>query len=94
MFGKKTSRRRNTIRSIAIEEDDDDVEETGGRKNMTNQGEDILIAEILPKMDVIEKKSTDRSLNPKNVAKLQTEAWNEILASFNSKTKVDIDEPN
>lgn len=86
MTGKKNSiqKRRATIHEAGTA-GEDEMEE---KKHMSQEEEDIFINEMLPKMDIIEKKSTDRSLNPQKLNSLQTKAWEEILASFNEKTKV------
>lgn len=77
---KTVPKRRNTINVV-------EMEDSGARYTTTDE-EDMLIIEVLPKMDIIEKKSTDRSLNAQRVTALQTKTWEEILVSFNEKTKV------
>lgn len=72
----RKSQRRNTI------------DERQSRKYMTIEEEDILIAEILPKFDIIEKKSTDKSLNAKKLIETQNKVWAGICASFNGKVEV------
>lgn len=55
---------------------------------MTSEDEQILVSEILKKFDIIEKKTTDKSLDPQKVVKQQLDAWNQILSAFNEKAQV------
>lgn len=83
MSGKKSiQKRRNTMHMDEADNEDNST------KHITAAEEDILMSEILPKIDLIEKKSTDPSLNPQQLTANQTKVWMEILSSFNDKTKV------
>lgn len=55
---------------------------------MTSEDEQILVSEILKKFDIIEKKTTDKSLDPQKVVKQQLDAWNQISSAFNEKAQV------
>lgn len=54
---------------------------------MTYGQEDILISSILKRFDIIENKTTDKSLNQSN-KKRATAEWTSIQSEFERQTKV------
>lgn len=62
-------------------------QETNSQQKMTNEQEDILISLILKHFDVIENKTTDKSLSQSN-KKAATEAWKSIQSELEKQAKV------
>lgn len=60
------------------------------RKKINRSEEDVLIAAILKRFDVIENRATDKSLTPKNVEAGTAKAWSEIQAEYNSHESVTV----
>lgn len=85
------TKRRKTVHGKPDSDDEiegEEIEELQRKTRMSQEEEEALIAEILPKMDIIEKKTTDNSLNPKKLNEMQAKAWDEVLISLNEKCKV------
>lgn len=55
---------------------------------MNSEQEDIFISTVLEHFDTIEKKSTNKSLTPRNLQKSVADAWTTIQNDFFSKTQV------
>lgn len=91
---RRVSHRCSTV-SIAASDDDnfDDSMDVNTGKNKTRQGkmpyshEDILIESIMKRFDVVENKTTDKSLCQSN-KKRAAEVWKDIQTEFEEKTKV------
>lgn len=80
----------NTRRMTIEIDDDDDQPPTASQKKMTAVHEDIFISIVLNFFDVIENKSTDKSLNPKSLRDRQSEGWEAIRAAVFEKTSVSL----
>lgn len=75
-------------RRMTIDIDDNDEPAMPSQKKMTAIHEDVFISVVLNFFDVIENKSTDKSLNPKALRDRQSEAWAAIRAALAEKTSV------
>lgn len=55
---------------------------------MTSAQEDIFISIVMEHFNVIERKTTDKSLTPKNLSAALSQEWKQIQAEFSQKTGV------
>lgn len=67
---------------------DPDMLRGSGRKNMSADHEDVLISIILKHFDIVENKSTNKSLTSDGLEAKQNAAWAEIRNEFADKTTV------
>lgn len=86
----KTRRESMVAREERQDQEDDISDEESGQKQtkMTYQQEDIFIALIIDFYNIVEKKSTDKSLTPKKLKDAQDKAWNDLRDAFINKTNV------
>lgn len=67
----------------------DDVIDTA-RKNFSYEEEDCFLAILQKYFDVIEKKSTDKSLSPQKLKIAHQNAWTQIAKEHKQKTGVSV----
>lgn len=91
--------RRNAHKKSMAETDDDHSDDFGAsnekdkgkgknqQAKMSYAQEDIFISSVLQWFDVVENKSTDKSLSQSNKKKA-TEAWENIQTEFEQETNV------
>lgn len=89
-MSKRTRSKSTAPQEMDSEHDDDgaiDVFDTA-RKKFSYEEEDCLLAIIRKHIDVIEKKSTDKSLSPQKLKTAQQNAWTQIAKEHKQKTGV------